>query len=245
LWESNIDEKFIKIITDYPETKEVLPILLAVREKFRLVLNVDSKKVEDISHLFMTSTVLNNENKEKLLHFFQQSWLKDIFQSKTISDLSDYVFGIETGLDSNARKNRSWTLMEKLVEEEIKKFCSKKWYQYKEQATAKRILENRGISIESDKSNRRFDFWIFNWDSVFLIETNFYGWGGSKLKAVAWEFSYLYNFLAQQGIKLLWITDWAWRQTTLSSLEEAYCATEWNIYNLQSLENWILEEIIQ
>lgn len=245
LWEKDIDSKFIEIITKYPETREVLPILLAVREKFNLVLDSRTKEVSNVSYLFDKNATITKDWEDNLLKFFDESWLKKVFENKNISDLNDYVFWIETWLDSNARKNRSGTLMENLVGSFIKDFCQSKSFQYKDQATAKRMLENRWIKVESDKSDRRFDFAIYNWKKVFLIETNFYGWGGSKLKAVAGEFSNLYHFLGNQQIPLIWITDWAWRHTTLKSLEEAYNATNWNIFNLQSLKNWILEEIIK
>ncbi len=245
LWESNIESKFLEIIKKYPETRETLPILLAVREKFNLVLDSDTKLVENVSYLFDKDTSITKDWEDKLLKFFTESWLRKIFENKNISDLNDYVFWIETGLDSNARKNRSGTLMENLVESFIKDFCQEKGFQYKDQATAKRMLENRWIKVESDKSDRRFDFAIYNWQKVFLIETNFYGWGWSKLKAVAGEFSNLFHFLNNQKIPLIRITDWGWRKTTLKSLEEAYNATNWNIYNLESLKNWILEKIIK
>lgn len=245
LWEKDIDSKFIEIITKYPETREVLPILLAVREKFNLVLDSKTKEVSNVSYLFDKEATITKDWENNLLKFFDESWLKKVFENKSISDLNDYVFWIETWLDSNARKNRSGTLMENLVGSFIKDFCQSKSFQYKDQATAKRMLENRWIKVESDKSDRRFDFAIYNWKKVFLIETNFYGWGGSKLKAVAGEFSNLYHFLGNQQIPLIWITDGAWRHTTLKSLEEAYNATNWNIFNLQSLKNWILEEIIK
>lgn len=245
LWEKNIEAKFIEIIKKYPETRETLPILLAVRERFNLILDAETKQVENVSYLFNSNEDITKDWEEKLLKFFNESWLRKVFENKNISDLNDYVFWIETWLDSNARKNRSWTLMEDLVESFIKTFCQKNDFQYKDQATAKWMLENRWIKVESDKSDRRFDFAIYNWQKVFLIETNFYGWGWSKLKAVAGEFSNLYHFLSKQAIPLIWITDWAWRNTTLKSLEEAYNATNWNIFNLQSLKNWILEEIIK
>ena len=161
--------------------------------------------------------------------------------------MNDYVFWIETWLDSNARKNRSWSLMENLVLEYIEEFCNKWDFEYKDQATAKWVKENWWINIESDKSNRRFDFAILNKKSnkVYLIEVNFYWWGWSKLKAVAWEFSNLYRFLKKQDISLIWVTDWWGWKTTLKALEEAYSSTEWNIYNLNMLDTWILSKLIK
>lgn len=134
--------------------------------------------------------------------------------------------------------------MENLVLDFVSNFCKKKNFKHKDQATAKWILKNWNINIKSDKSSRRFDFAIFTWKKVYLIETNFYGWWWSKLKSVAWEFSNLYKFLQNQNIDLIWITDWLGWQTALKPLEEAYNATAWKIYNLTMLKNWILEQII-
>jgi len=245
LWENEIEKKFIELIKNYPETREVLPILLAVREKFHLTLNKQTKGIQDVSFLFDKNCYLNDEVQEKLLSFFNESWLKEVFENKYISNLNDYVFWIETGLDTNARKNRCGTLMEKLVLDFVVEFCSNKWYSYKEQATAKRIRENWWVNIESDKSNRRFDFAIYTGIKVYLFETNFYGWGGSKLKSVAWEFNYLYHFLQNQGFQMFWITDWLWWKTALKPLEETYNSTDWNIYNLAMLREGILETIIK
>jgi type II restriction enzyme len=55
--------------------------------------------------------------------FFRESGLRDILADRKISNLSDYVFGIETGLDTNARKNRSGTLMEGIVEDFVRDFA--------------------------------------------------------------------------------------------------------------------------
>lgn len=245
LWEKDIEVKFLEIIKKYPETRGVLPLLLAVRYKFNMILDSQTKEVIHVANLFNKNVILNKDMENNIIKFFCESWLKTIFENKNISDLNDYVFWIETGLDSNARKNRSGTLMESLVEWFIKDFCQSKNYQYKEQATAKRILENRGVIIQSDKSKRIFDFAIFTDENIFIIETNFYGWWGSKLKSVAGEFSNLYHFLNQQKIPLIRITDGAWRNSSSKSLEEAYYATNWNIFNLQWLKDWILAKIIQ
>ena len=245
LWENNIEDKFLSIIKEYPETRDVLPILLAVRDNFKIILNKETKEINEIWNLFNSKKSLNKEQEKELLNFFVESWLRDIFKNKCITNLNDYVFWIETWLDSNARKNRSWTLMENLVEDFIMDFTSKKWYEYKSQATAKWIRDNWWIDIKSDKSDRRFDFAIYNWKEAFLIETNFYWGWWSKLKAVAWEFSNLYSFLEAQWIHMFWITDWDWWKTALNPLEEAYNSTNWKIYNIEMLKTWILEKIIK
>lgn len=245
LWESNIEKKFIEIIRGYPETREILPILLAVRWNFHLVLDSETKEVFDVSYFFDKSCSLTPEIEQGLLKFFNESGLKEIFENKKISNLSDYVFGIETGLDSNARKNRSGTMMEGLVLEFVKDFCEEKGFQYKDQATAKWMKETWWVEVKSDKSARRFDFAIFTGNKVYLVETNFYGGGGSKLKAVAGEFTGLYKTLQEQDINLLWITDGLGWQKALRPLEDAYNATNGSIYNLSMLKDWILNELIK
>ncbi len=240
----NIESKFLELVRQYPEIREVLPLLLAVRDSFKLVLDTE-KNVFDASALFQKKTVLTKEQEKQLLEFFRESGLKSVFENKMIGDLNDYVFGVEAGLDSNARKNRSGTMMEILVGDFIAEFCQKKGYQHREQATVKWILENWWVKIESDKSARRFDFAIFTGKKVYLFETNFYGGGGSKLKAVAGEFSGLYSFLGRQDVQLLWITDGLGWKTTFRPLEDAYNATNGNIYNLAMLKEGILEQLIK
>lgn len=244
LWEQDIENKFLETVIEYPKTREVLPILLAVREKFSLIWNNELKVEEDVSKLFNPTICLNEQEKKSLLKFFNQSWLKHIFEDKKISNLNDYVFWIETWLDTNARKNRWWSQMENLVEWYIKNFCNKKWYKWKSQATVNYILENWWIEIKSDKADRRFDFAIYTWEKTYLFETNFYSWWWSKLKSVSWEFTELYIFLKKQHKQLYRVTDWAWWKNSKRPLEEAFNAMEWNIYSIKNLKEWILWKII-
>lgn len=245
LWEQDIENKFLNLLRTYPDIREVLPILIAVRNFDKLILDRKTFKVLDVKYLFQAKKDFLNED---MLLFFIESWLKDIFKNKNISNLNDYVFWVETWLDSNARKNRTGDLMEDLVEWFIKDLCKKRdWFEYKEQATATFIKKEWWVDIESDKSSRRFDFAIYNSKDhkVYLIEVNYYWWWGSKLKAVAWEFSWLYNFMQKQGVPFYWITDGLWWNTAIKPLEEAYNKMEWNIYNIEMLKEWILNELIK
>lgn len=245
LGESDVEQKFLEIVKNYPEVREVLPILLAVRDPFQLIFDAETKQVLEVKNLFHKSTKLSSDDEITFLRFFRDSGLKNIFENHKITNLNDYVFWVEAGLNSNARKNRSGTQMETLVENMVKDFCERKWYQYKEQANAKWIENNWGVEIQSDKAKRRYDYVIYNGKEVFLIETNFYGWGGSKLKAVAGEFSGLYKDMKNQWIKFFWITDGSvWWNTSLRPLEDAYNIMEWNIYNISMLNNGILDKII-
>ena len=235
---------FIGLITDYPEVIKVFPILLAVRDKNITVLDNNGFNLDYTFEPF----ILNNELKEKYYRFIKETGLEELFINEKIKNLVDYVFGVEVWLDSNARKNRSGSLMENIVEGFLKDFCKKNsWFEYKEQATVNFMKSEWGIEVQSDKSSRRFDFAMFDSkkNKVFLIEVNYYWWGWSKLKAVAWEFAWLYDFMQKQNISFFWITDWLGWNTAKKPLEEAYNKMNWNIYNIEMLKDDILSELIK
>lgn len=245
LGQGNIESKFLVLIKTYPEIRTVLPLLIAVRKFDKQILDKETFEIKEVVNLFNAKK--DFEEKE-MLKFFNESGLKEIFESKKISNLEDYIFGVETGLDSNARKNRTGDLMEDIVEAFVKDLCDKNpWFEYKEQATASFMKTTWNIDVQSDKSSRRFDFAIYdgNKQEVYLIEVNYYGWGWSKLKAVAWEFAWLYDFMQTQNIKFFWLTDWLGWNTALKPLEEAYNKMDGNIYNIEMLKEWILDELIK
>jgi len=249
LGEKDIENKFIRLVTDYPDTRKVLPILIATRKSkiagFPILVDKEMLISKYQWDLFDTKKSLVLED---ALIFFRETWLKDLFENKYITNLEDYVFGIETWMDTNGRKKRTWDLMENLTEKFIKDLCDRnKALEYKQQATKKFIKEKWWINVQSDKSSRRFDFAIFDKDNnkIFIIEVNYYWAWGTKLKAVAGEFSWLYDFMQNQNITFFWITDWLWWNTAKRALEEAYSKMDWNIYNIAMLNDWILNEIIE
>lgn len=245
LWEQEIENKFLKIIKEYPDTRKVLPILIAVRNFDKQILDRESMVVSEMKHLFNPKLDFLDKN---MLLFFNISWLKKVFENKNIWNLNDYVFWVETWLDSNARKNRTGDLMEDLVEEFVKDLCDKnQWFQYKEQATVSYVKKEWWIEVKSDKASRRFDFAIFDSikNRVFLIEVNYYWWWWSKLKAVAWEFAGLYDFMQKQDVPFYWVTDWLGWNTASKPLEDAYNKMDWNIYNIEMLKEGILSKLIK
>ncbi len=183
--------------------------------------------------------------KKELLIFFRESGLKDIFQNECIKNLVDYCFGVEVGFDTNARKNRTGDLMESLVEKFIKDFCDENSnFKYISQATQKKIKDIFNYDIEIDKNSRRFDFALYDKskNKIYLIEVNYYGGGGSKLKATAGEYQYLYDFLKAQNIDFIWVTDGKGWLTSLNPLEETFNHNDY-VINLDMLKKGILSRI--
>ena len=152
------------------------------------------------------------------------------------------MIGVEAGLDSNARKNRSGHSMEDIVEAFIVDLCNKKKFRYLKEANSEKIEQEFGYKVPVDKSSRRYDFVIDNGKELFIIETNFYSGGGSKLKSTAGEYRNLFDVLAGK-YKFIWITDGLGWKTTSRPLRETFNHNDF-IFNLTMLENGILEFLI-
>lgn len=171
--------------------------------------------------------------------FAEQSGLLDFLQNKVNRSLVDYVYGVEAGLDSNARKNRSGTIMEGILKRHVAKIA---------QATASFIKSNWGIEVLVDKSERRFDVAVYSRErhKVWLIETNYYGGSGSKLKAVAGEFTKLNQFIKElkDDIEFIWVTDGQGWKTTHLPLSEAFEHIQ-NVFNLNMLKNNFMRELLK
>ena len=245
--EENIEEEFIKLVSEYPKIRKALPLLIAVRKdklnNTSIITNVATLIAENKKYIFYDK--INKTIEEELLIFFRESGLKDIFQNRYIKNLADYCFGVEVGFDTNARKNRTGTLMENIVSNYLSKFCQENAnFIYIEQATQKRIKEKFDYTIKIDKSSRRFDFALFNkvTRKLFLIEVNFYSGGGSKLKATAGEYQYLNDFIKSQGLEFIWITDGKGWLTALHPLEETFKHNDY-VINLYMLKNRVLKDI--
>lgn len=247
LGKENIEEEFLSLLEEYPKVRKILPILVAIRsDKLSttpIITDMETLIPQNKHYIF--NEELNENIKKELLIFFNESGLKDFFESKSVKNLVDYCIGVEVGFDTNARKNRTGDLMENLVEKYLNLFCNKnKNFSFISQATQKRIKEFFNYDIEIDKNSRRFDFALHdkNINKLYLIEVNYYSGGGSKLKATAGEYVSLHNFLKAQNITFIWITDGLGWNTAKSSLEETFNHNDY-VINLEMLKNGILNEI--
>ncbi len=248
LGKSNLDEKFIELVIKYPEVRNALPILIAVRRKklkeMPILKEQGSLAAENKEYLFDYSKFkLNNVIKKELLRFLNESGLKDIFRDRTIKNLVDYCFGVEVGMDTNARKNRGGDNMEDIVESFVSDLCKKNNFRYLKEANAEKIKNELGYDVPVDKSSRRYDFVIDNGKELFIIETNFYGGGGSKLKSTAGEYRNLSDVLNEK-YRFFWITDGMGWKTTAKPLRETFNHNDY-LFNLTMLEKGILEFLLK
>lgn len=238
LGKDNLKEEFKKLHSSNPDIAQALPVLLAVREDRLEIFDKTTKNSE-----FFTFSDEDNDS-EKYYEFLEKSGLACLFQKDGVKNLVDYVIGVEVGLDSNGRKNRGGTLMEEVVESFISEVCNKNNFEYMAQARSKTIKTKWGVDVAVDKSERSFDFAVFNPKNrkIKLFEVNFYNGGGSKLKAVCGEFRSLYAELKEQNIDFVWITDGLGWFTARRPLEETYNHNEF-VFNLHMLESGILDTL--
>ena len=239
LGKENLKDEFKKLYSSNQDIVKALPVLLAVRENKLEVFD----KVTKNSEFFDFSGT--EKDSEKYYEFLEKSGLARLFQKDGIKNLVDYVMGVEVGLDSNGRKNRGGSLMEEIVESFISELCNKNGFEYLSQARATTIKSKWGVDVKVDKSERSFDFAVFNPKNkkVKLFEVNFYNGGGSKLKAVCGEFKSLHTELKEQNIDFIWITDGLGWFTTKRPLEETYNHNEY-VFNLNMLEAGILDKLV-
>lgn len=238
LGKDDLQGEFYRLYESNPDIAKALPVLLAVRENNLEIYNKTSKELEFYNFSGEGGDV------NKYFEFLDKSGLVKLFQRDGIKNLVDYVIGVEVGLDSNGRKNRGGTLMEEIVGLFLEDFCKQNNLKYIPQASPSKIKLKWNFDIVVDKSERSFDFAIYNPQSnkIKLFETNFYNSGGSKLKAVCGEFRSLYDELKRQNIEFIWITDGLGWHTAKRPLEETYNHNDY-VFNLSMLEDGALNEL--
>ena len=243
----NIEEDFRCILSKYPEVLQCIPILLAVRaseiycqdDRGGILINFNHKK-------FSLST---EDDLDKYVYFMKETGLFDLLSKHIINNLVDYVMGVETGLDSNGRKNRGGHLMENLVEKFIIKAGFIKGVNYFKEMYIHEITEKWGIDLfaisNQGTTEKRFDFVVKTDNMIYVIETNFYSGGGSKLNETARS----YKTLALESntideITFVWFTDGKGWNSAKNNLKETFDVME-HIYNIKDLENNIISEVFK
>jgi type II restriction enzyme len=201
---------------------DVLDILIAVRKS-------DKKKTFDKNgNLKMIEDFFKSP--EGVIEYIEETGLKEIFQNKKITNLVDYVFGIETGLDTNARKNRSGHIME----HRIASILTKAGIAFRQEVYSTEFSE---MSCLGDDL-KRFDFVVKTKSKTYLMEVNFYSGGGSKLNEVARSYSDLAPKInAVEGFEFVWITDGKGWDSARNKLQEAFSIIP-SIYNLSTIKDF-------
>lgn len=235
-------EELRSLLKKTPDVIKVFPLLLAVRDENISLL--DSTSLSDFKFYDYDFGKIPSKEEEIdiFIKFFKKSGLENLIRSKKITNIYDYVIGVEAGLDSNGRKNRGGTIMESLVKDMLVDIYNLDDSNFTDQGTPKKVKELWGINLPVDKTSRRGDFIVNKNNKIYWIETNFYSSGGSKLKSTAGEYKALYNYFKQKNVEFIWITDGGGWKSAESAIEETFIATDY-IFNLKMIQDRILDEV--
>lgn len=236
----NIESEFENILAKYPETLRCIPVLLAKRELDIMAMDEEGQNDFHFNEF--------NYDIPEYTKFMRKTGLFDLIQNHVVNNLVDYVTGVETGLDSNARKNRGGHLMENLVESYLVKAGLRKGETYFKEMYIHEIEKIWNIDLSSisnkGKAEKRFDFVVKGKDVVYGIETNFYTSGGSKLNETAR--SYKTITMETKGLdyfKFVWFTDgWGWGRAR-NNLKETFDVLE-HLYCISDLEDGIISKVL-
>ena len=243
----NIEADFENLMRKYPEVLKCIPLLLAVRA------NEIYCQDENGGHLFQFDFGKYPPNShahyERYKYFMRETGLFDLLENYIVNNLVDYATGVETGLDSNGRKNRGGHLMEDLVESFIQKAGFVKGFNYFKEMYIHQIIDKWNIDLSAisnqGKMEKRFDFVVKTPNMIYGIETNFYGSGGSKLnetarsyKTLAWETEEI------DGFTFVWFTNNKGWTSARNNLEETFDVMQ-HIYNIKDLEDGVISEVFK
>jgi type II restriction enzyme len=244
---TTIEDKFVELVTRYPETLKCIPLLLAVRSNEIYCQDANG----GVLYQFKTPRSLFNvaNSIEQYKYFMRETGLFDLLQKRIVSNLVDYVTGIETGLDSNGRKNRGGHLMEDLVEGFLQKSSLIRGVNYFKEMYIHQIRDKWGINLSAisnqGKTEKRFDFVVKTPSMIYGIETNFYGSGGSKLNETARSYKTLaLEASSINGFTFVWFTDGKGWFSARHNLEETFDVMP-HIYNIKDLEEGVVSRIFK
>lgn len=236
---NNIEDDFENIIKKYPETLSCIPLLLAVRG--------NEIHAQDENGAFLYNFKKMNYSVEQYKIFMRKTGLFNMIANHLVNSLVDYAFGIETGLDSNGRKNRGGHQMEDLVEKYIVSAGFVKDISYFKEMYLIDIEKKWNIDLSElsnqGKAAKRFDFVVKTDNMIYAIETNFYGGGGSKLNETARS----YKMLSREadtidGITFVWFTDGIGWKSARGNLRETFEVME-HVYSIDDMEQGVMAQM--
>ena len=220
----NLDEAIHDLWVENPSVFSVLDILIAVRSKDKKIAFNRADEPQLIEQFFSTE--------EGVKEYIHDTGLAEVLSNKHITNLVDYVFGVEVGLDTNARKNRSGHIMEGMVAN----ILTKAGIEFEQEVYSREFPEvYKDLGVDST----RFDFVINTPVKTYLMEVNFYSGGGSKLNEVARAYTELAPKVnACEGYEFVWVTDGIGWRSARGKLEEAFYTFP-SIYNLTTFKDFV------
>ena len=237
----NIRQDFLSLYSRFPDILKAIPILLAKRGK---EIKINECGVEKIFNFEKA-----NYSASEYADFMEKTGLFDLISSHIINNLVDYVTGVEVGLDSNGRKNRTGDIMEDIFEKSLIAAGYKKNETYFKEMPKSLVEKDFRVKLSkfgnNGKTEKIFDFVVIKNNHIYACECNFYSSGGSKLNETARS----YKEIAQEakGIEnftFVWITDGKAWSSAKNNLEETFEVLD-DLFNLNDLESIGIDKLLK
>ncbi|WP_175059071.1 DpnII family type II restriction endonuclease [Thermococcus sp. 2319x1] len=247
LYGLNKDEakrKLEEILLEYPSVLPLLPALIAERTKKGQVEIYDPDKFNFLT-LDFNPHLLTTQELQEILKFCERTGILNVLT--TVENLENYLFGVEVGLDTNARKGRSGKIFQKMVE----RFLGRNVPEY-----ITLVTEDKNFSlykaIGRSKTPKKHDF-VFYRDGtpIAVMEVNFYNTTGSKPLEIVRSYITLNRVAKDRNITFIWVTDGpAWNEmkdTLKIGMKEIDWVINYNqlqrLINIFNSVNWELTEL--
>lgn len=233
----DIEHQFCALLKQYPSVLPVIPLLLAVRKH-----ELYAADAEGGGRICFTP---QQTAPETYCTFMRKTGLFDLIENRVVSNLYDYVLGVEVGLDSNGRKGRGGKLMANLVET----YLEKAKVPYAKEVNASDIKTrwacDLGALINDGKAEKRFDFVVKTPRQLYGIEVNFYQSNGSKLNETARSYKMLaLEAHRLEGFTFVWFTDGGGWKSARENLRETFDVLP-TLHNIHDLEQGVAEKLFR
>ena len=237
----NIKQDFLKLYNEYPEVLRAVPIIIAKRLK-------DIVVVKDLEKDFYFDFRKHDYTPEEYSLFMEKTGIYDLLEHHLVASLLDYVTGVEVGMDTNGRKNRTGHSMEAIVQQYLEQEGYVMGETMFKEIYQNEIEERFNVDLSAitneGTTQKRFDYVIKSNTKIYLIEVNFYATGGSKLNETARS----YKMITEEtknipNVEFMWFTDGIGWHKAKNNLRETFEVLP-NLYNINDLSNGVLKNII-
>jgi len=236
---ADAEEELKRLLLKYPRINTLIPLLLAIRSKTSLIDVVDEASMTDIVYSF-TDQDVDEIKVQKTLLFAKKTGLLEELAS--IKNHADYYFGVEVGMDTNARKNRSGTAMENLIEPYALALAEEHGGEFMKQTSFKVACQEFGVKLPPDEEDKRGDIMLLINGTPINIEVNYFDGNGSKQEIMNSYIPRASN-LKKVGWVFALVTDGAGWAKNRKQIELGYREIK-NIFNAKMCKEGQLEKLL-
>lgn len=249
LWSSLVNQrpikkKFEELITEYPEVLRTMPILFAIRD-LELPIVYDFLSKESLKEFNFDRRRGDKLSPQEITEFVTLAERTGILQLfSVVRNFYDYVLGVEVGMDTNARKNRSGDVMEAAIAPIIGSLSKSIGFDYVSQKKFSFAGDRFGLKIPPELISRKSDFILHKNGKCVNIEVNYYSAAGSKPEEIVDSYINRRNELAAAGWGFIWITDGDVWTTSQNQLKKGFEKIDY-LLNLDFVGKGMLEAALK